>query len=122
MMFTSSYKLRLAEAIEKQERIKHDIAFLRGQIKQEAKQTRWAKGSADVKALSKIFPDCHIDNGSGLTYIGVELTCLQVTPALPEGWVEFERASVHNNIGSPICCKFRKPGIPAHLYITKSVR
>lgn len=123
-MFTSDYERRLAECLEKQDRIKHDIEFLRGQIKQEAKQKRWCKGSTDIKALAKLFSftDCHIDNGAGLTYFGVKLSCLDVTPALPEGWIEFERRSIHENIGSPILRKFRKPGVPAHLYIEKAVR
>lgn len=123
-MNTSDYERRLAECFEKQERIKSEIEFLKGQIKQEKKQARWCKGSPDIKALAKLFSftDCRIDNGAGLTYFAVDLTCLQVTPALPDGWVEFERASIHNNIGSPILRKFRKPGVPAHLYITKAVR
>lgn len=121
-MLTSHYESRLAEALKKQEEIKHDIEFLRGQIKQEKKQARWCKGSPDIKTLCKLFPEHHLDNGAGLTYFGVELTCLQVTPALPDGWIEFERTSLHNNIGSPICTKYRKPGVPAHIYITKAVR
>lgn len=121
-MFTSEYERRLAEALEKQERIKHEIEFLRGQIKQERQQERWCKGSTDIKALKKIFSEHRIDNGAGLTYFAVNLTCLQATPELPEGWIEFERHSINQNIGSPICRKFRKLGVPAHIYITKAVR
>ena len=121
-MFTSEYETRLAEALEKQERIKHEIKFLRLQIKQERQQERWCKGSPDIKELCKQFPEHRIDNGAGLTYFAVDLSVLDALPALPDEWVAFDRHVIHpSSISSPVCTKYRKNGVPAHLYITKAV-
>lgn len=122
-MFTT-YESRLQEALEKQEKIKAEIDFLRLQIKQERQQTRWCNSSPFMKQFRKQWPDARIDNGAGLTYISLDFGVLDPNyeEHLP-GWELFDTTRIDpNSLGSPILRKYKFPGIPAHLYVTKAVR
>lgn len=119
----TDYERRLQEALTKQANIKEEIAFLRLQIKQEVKQTKWAKGSPDIKELSRLYPDLRIDNGAGTTYMGLTRSVLDVPVQLPAGWELFEsHPQDPSTIGSPVVNKYRFKGLPALLYVTKAVR
>ena len=119
----SSYARQLEEALEKQRQIKGDIEFLRLQIKQEKKQTAWCRKSPDIKALKKLIPNHRIDNGAGLTYFGVTLECTDKRITLPDGWVQFDNEAWcnTNTLASLVCKKYKKHGVPIHVYITQKV-
>ena len=117
----SSYARQLEEALEKQRQIKGDIEFLRLQIKQEKKQTAWCRKSPDIKALKKLIPNHRIDNGAGLTYFGVTLECDERI-TLPDGWVHFDNEVCDTStLASPVCKKYKKHGVPIHVYINQKV-
>ena len=119
----SSYARRLEEALEKQHQIKGEIEFLRLLIKKEKKQTAWCSKSPDIKALKKLIPNHRIDNGAGLTYFGVTLECTDKRITLPDGWVQFDNETWcnTNTLASLVCKKYKKHGVPIHVYINQKV-
>jgi hypothetical protein len=120
----NTYERRLADALAKQADLKHEIEFLRLQLKQEAKQCRWAKSSPVIKQFKAQWPDLRIDNGAGMTYLGLTFSVLDhdYEQHLPVGWVKFEERIDSSLIGSPIQRTYKYSGIPALLYVTKAVR
>ena len=112
------YTERLANAQVCLRDIKAEIEFLKLQIKQEAKQVRWAKGSPGLKAILR---DKRIsaEHGAGMTYLAIHLSVLE-SYAVPDGWEMVEQTR-QRNIGDPVCTKYRKQGFPALLYVTKEV-
>lgn len=119
----TDYERRLEEALEKQANLKSEIEFLRLQIKQERKQIRWAKGSPIIKQMKAQWPDLRIDNGAGMTYLGLtfRVTDPNPEPHLP-GWVLHETRRDSDRLDAPIVDVYRYHGIPAMLYVTRNVR
>lgn len=120
----TNYEQRLQDALIKQEEVKNEIAYLRLQIKQELKQCRWAKGSPIIKQFQRQWPDLHIDNGPGITYLSLSFSVLDVNyeEHLPVGWEKFEERSIDSNaLGSPILKTYRMKNVPALLYVTKAI-
>ena len=119
----SSYARRLEEALEKQHQIKGEIEFLRLLIKKEKKQTAWCSKSPDIKELKKMMPNHWIDNCAGLTYFVVTLECTDKRITLPDGWVQFDNETWcnTNTLASLVCKKYKKHGVPIHVYINQKV-
>ncbi len=116
-----NYFDRLEQALKKQIELKHEIEFLRLQIKQENRQTKWAQSSPVIAHLKSLFPDLRIENGAGLTYLGLTFGVLD-TATVPDGWTLWEaEPQDRNQIGSPMIEKYKYHGIPAMLYITRKV-
>lgn len=121
MLITSGYERRLASALEVLEKTKSEIDFLKLQIKEEKKQTRWAKGSPIIKDMVKRYPGLRIDNGAGLTYLGLDVQCTETFNA-PFGWECFETRRIDDSLGSPVLSIYKLRNCPAHLYVTKHIR
>lgn len=118
----NSYAQRLEQALKKLVDTKNEIVFLRLQIKQEKKQEKWANGSPVIAQLKELFPELRIENGAGMSYLGLTFEVLDKA-VLPAGWSLFDsEPQDRNQIGSPINEKYKYTGIPAMLYVTRKVR
>lgn len=119
----NDYESRLAVAVEKLAALKHEIAFFKLQIKQEKKQAVWAKGSPIIRQFKAQWPDLTIDNGAGLTYLGLKFGVTdEYESHIPFGWECYETRTTGTGLGDPVLKIYRSRGVPALLYVTKAVR
>ncbi len=117
----SDYATRLIDAQAKLEDLREHIVFLKLQIKQEKKQAKWAKESPTIKDLRAKYPHLRVDNGAGMTYLGLDVGVLEAFDA-PVGWERYDSRPQNSSLGSPIVEIYRLRHCPAQLYVTKHVR
>ncbi len=118
----TQYEERLQSALARLADDKAEVEFLKLQIKQEKKQAKWAKESPVLKQFKAQWPELTIDNGAGMTYLGLHFAAHEeYEQHIPFGWECYDTRKVHDGLGSPIVKIYRMRHVPALLYVTKAI-